>query len=341
MGGSLAAQWEASFARYLAKFVQAYEAAGCRSSASRCRTSRCTRRTIRRCRCRPTQQARIIANHLGPRFAADGIAAKIVAYDHNWDNTAYPLQVLNDPARDRMSPARRFMRMPATSRPSQPCTTPTRTRTFISPRSPAATGQRISATISSGTRRTSSLAARATGRRRRSLWNLALESERQSASGRLQRLPRRGHDQQHDRRVTFNEEFYVLGQVTTAIQPDAVRIGSNDQRRHNTVAFLNPDGSRVLMALNPNPLPRRCGCTKTASTSCIRSPASRSRRSCGMTAAADFDNGGFDQEDFSKAADRSTHGPSSATPTATSRPAAEAVLGGDKSLKLYGQFNGS
>ena len=55
--------------------------------------------------------------------------------------------------------------------------------------------------------------------------------------------------------VTFSEEFYTLGQVTKVVQPGAVRINSPTNATLNTVAFLNPDGSRVLIALNPNSTP--------------------------------------------------------------------------------------
>ncbi len=44
------------------------------------------------------QQATFIKDHLGPAFAAAGNEVKIIAYDHNADNTAYPLTVLGDAA---------------------------------------------------------------------------------------------------------------------------------------------------------------------------------------------------------------------------------------------------
>ena len=48
------------------------------------------------------------------------------------------------------------------------------------------------------------------------------------------------------------EEFYSLGQATKVVQPGAVRIDSTSDGNINSVAFLNPDGSRALIALNPN-----------------------------------------------------------------------------------------
>lgn len=46
----------------------------------------------------PGDQATFIKNNLGPAFQAANITTKIIAYDHNCDNPAYPLAVLNDTA---------------------------------------------------------------------------------------------------------------------------------------------------------------------------------------------------------------------------------------------------
>ena len=43
-------------------------------------------------------QATFIKNNLGPAFQTANINTKIIAYDHNCDNPAYPLAVLNDTA---------------------------------------------------------------------------------------------------------------------------------------------------------------------------------------------------------------------------------------------------
>ena len=45
--------------------------------------------------------------------------------------------------------------------------------------------------------------------------------------------------------ITFNAEFYSLGQMTKVIRPNAVRIASVTTAAANTVAFLNPDGSQA------------------------------------------------------------------------------------------------
>lgn len=42
------------------------------------------------------EQINFVKNHLGPALQAASLNTKIIAYDHNWDNTTYAISVLND-----------------------------------------------------------------------------------------------------------------------------------------------------------------------------------------------------------------------------------------------------
>jgi glucosylceramidase len=71
--------------------------------------------------------------------------------------------------------------------------------------------------------------------------------------------------------VNFRPSYFQLGQVSAFVQPGAVRVGTNSfvsyyqNGRKNygvtpgldDVAFLNPDGSHVLVAFNNSTSPRR------------------------------------------------------------------------------------
>jgi glucosylceramidase len=52
--------------------------------------------------------------------------------------------------------------------------------------------------------------------------------------------------------VSYNAEYYVLGQASKFVKPGAVRIDSNTFGAGNVedVAFRNPDGSTALIVLN-------------------------------------------------------------------------------------------
>ena len=142
--------------------------------------------------------------------------------------------------------------------------------------------------------------------------------------------------------VTFNEEFYVLGQVTKAVQPGAIRVNSttNSATQHRRLL----ESGRLAGARSrsiPIPRPRRSASSKTASILTIRFPANRWPRFFGTTAGPTSTTAVSTTAAFSRAAARSTPGRCSATPPAMSPSQNEAVLAGDKSLKLFGQFNGS
>jgi len=44
----------------------------------------------------PADQAITVIHSLGPKLQAAGLTAKLISYDHNWNNAWYPVQVLND-----------------------------------------------------------------------------------------------------------------------------------------------------------------------------------------------------------------------------------------------------
>ena len=44
------------------------------------------------------QQKRLIGRYLGPDLRHAGLQTQLLAYDHNWDHTEYPIEVLSDSA---------------------------------------------------------------------------------------------------------------------------------------------------------------------------------------------------------------------------------------------------
>ena len=96
-GGSLAAQWQASYALYLEKSVEAYQSAGLPFDTLTLQNEPLNTSDYPTMSMSASQQVDLIKNNVGPLFASKGLTTKILAYDHNWDNTAYPTQVLSDP----------------------------------------------------------------------------------------------------------------------------------------------------------------------------------------------------------------------------------------------------
>nr|MDA3852177.1 hypothetical protein [Spirochaetaceae bacterium] len=90
------------------------------------------------------------------------------------------------------------------------------------------------------------------------LWNLALDKEggpniRQPASTPWD-ICRGVLTLDIENNQVFKEvEYYVIGQMSRFVLPGAVRIQSSQNDSLLTVAFINPDGSKVLVVLNKDP----------------------------------------------------------------------------------------
>jgi hypothetical protein len=339
-GGSLAAQWEESFSRYLTKFVQAYAERGFPIDAITLQNEPLHTANYPTMSMSATQQARIISSHLGPRFVADDISTKIVAYDHNWDNTAYPLQVLDDPAARPYVAGTAFHAyagsVAAQSTVHNAYPEKDIYFTEISGGDWATNfgdnlvwySQNI---IIGGARNWAKTGL---------LWNLALDQNGDPHLGGCSDCRGVVTINNATGGVTFNEEFYVLGQATTAVQSDAVRIGSTSAAAINTVAFQNPDGSRVLYALNPNPAATLLRLYENGQHLMYQLPGKSIATFLWDAGGADFDNGGFDQGGYHQGGGSLDAWTVFGNASGNVSAAGETALHGDKALKLYGQFSG-
>lgn len=139
--------------------------------------------------------------------------------------------------------------------------------------------------------------------------------------------------------VTFNEEFYSLGQMTKAIQPNAVRINSTANASFNTVAFQNPDGSRALVALNPNSTTSTIRVYVDGEHFTYAIPGKSVATFLWDADGADFDNGSFDDGAYHLGGGSLDAWVSFGNTASNVVASSQAVLEGEKALKLFGQFN--
>lgn len=253
IGGELDPQWHASYATYLQKFVEAYEAEGHPiDTLSLANEPLFTPTSYPGMGMSATQQIDLIKNHVGPGFAGAGLSTELLAYDHNWDNTAYPIQVLNDPD------ARQYVAGTAFHGYAGDVSAQTVVRN-------AHPDKEIYFTEISGGDFAPNFEDNLVWYARNLLiggarnwgatvimWNLALDENGDPHLGGCPNCRGVVTVDSQSGAVTHNEEFYALGQASQFVQPGAVRIGSTSINNFmETVAFENPDGSRVLLALNP------------------------------------------------------------------------------------------
>lgn len=340
-GGSLRTNYEASYALYLAKFIQAYEAEGLPIDALTLQNEPLHTSNYPTMSMSATQQVNLIKNHVGPLFQTEGITTKILAYDHNWDNTDYPLQVLNDPD------SRQYVAGTAFHAYAGNVSAQTTVHNAYPDKDIYFTE------ITGGDWATNFadnlvwnfqnifIGATRNWAKTALLWNLALDQNDGPHQGGCDNCRGVVTINNVTGNVTYNEEFYSLGQMTKAIQPNAVRINSPSNSELNTVAFTNPDGSHVLVALNPNSTTSTIRVYQGGQHFNYQIPGKSVATFLWDAEGADFDNGGFDDGAYHLGGGSIDTWTSYGNTIGNVGVSSEAVLDGEKSLKLYGQFSGS
>ncbi|KQW98641.1 RICIN domain-containing protein [Flavobacterium sp. Root420] len=97
VGGSLQTQYYAAYARYFVKYFDAMAAQGISIWGITPQNEPENPNNEPSMLMNSTEQKNFINNQLGPQMAAAGYGGiKIIAFDHNCDNTAYPIDVLNN-----------------------------------------------------------------------------------------------------------------------------------------------------------------------------------------------------------------------------------------------------
>ena len=197
------------------------------------------------------EQTAFLAKYLGPAFRDAGLKTRIFIFDHNWDLIEYPLQVLSDPAAAAfasgiathcyggVSTAQNELheRFPGKDIWMTECSGGEWQTGKILP-------QQIRLIIDA-TRNWAQAVV---------LWNLALNQLHQPYLGGCTTC--RGivtvNDSMQPAQVTATVDYTALAHLSKFVVPGAYRIESNTfgQGSLEDVAFLNPDGSVVLLVMN-------------------------------------------------------------------------------------------
>ncbi len=253
-GGSVDPANFGALAQYFVKFTQAYQAQGVSiyailpqneplfSTGSYPSTAMSA-----------ADQANFIGNLLGPAMHSAGLTqVKIIAYDHNWDHPEYPQAVLGDSKAAGYVAGAAFHCYAGD---------PNGQVTFHN----AYPAKDIWFTECSGTVGSSFagdlkwnadkllIGAVRNYARSVSLWNLVLDQNYGPKNGGCQncRALVTVDNSSGSAKVTYNVEYYVIGQAAKFVKPGAYRVEStSNPGAIETVGFLNPDGSKALLALN-------------------------------------------------------------------------------------------
>jgi glucosylceramidase len=241
-GGHLLSRYYGALAEYFVKFLAAYLAEGIPVYAVQPQNEPLAQTSYPSMYWDASDQARFIASYLGPTLAAAHLHAKILGFDHNWDQPGYPVTLLSDPI-------------------ASPYIAGTAWHTYFG--APSAMRSVHALYPAKDTYETESSAASPADMfinaardwsRTGVMWNIALDT-----SGGP--LPNRSGCRGCIGLVTidqaagtyrFTKNYYQIGHFSRFVQPGAVRIASTSygSRSIEDVAFENPDGGKVLVLFN-------------------------------------------------------------------------------------------
>ncbi|MFT3902483.1 MAG: glycoside hydrolase family 30 beta sandwich domain-containing protein [Niabella sp.] len=97
VGGSLDPQYYDVYAKYFVKYIEAMKANGITIDAVTVQNEPQHGGNNPSMVMSAAEQAEFVKSSLGPAFKAAGLSTKIIIWDHNCDNPNYPITVLNDP----------------------------------------------------------------------------------------------------------------------------------------------------------------------------------------------------------------------------------------------------
>jgi glucosylceramidase len=232
------------YAKYLVKFIQAYEERSVPIYALTVQNEPFSPvSTYPGMLFSARQEAHFIGSYLGPALESAHLSTKILVYDQNWDGANYPLEILEDQVAQLYVDGiawHGYHGDPSVMENIQekyPTIEQyiTESSPGIAPWSP---GQLIAKTMGYGVKGVM-------------LWNLALDS---------QGGPKIGIGCNHcTGLVTINQQtgsfsltrdYYELAQVSKAVDPGSHRIASTKPADLDMVAFKTTDGSKVVVVYN-------------------------------------------------------------------------------------------
>lgn len=258
IGGSLQGQYYGSYADYFVKFFQGYEAAGLPFDTMTVQNEPQHGGNHPSMTMNAWEQATFIGDHLGPELAAAGIDTEIIAFDHNWDNWDYPVTVMDDPeARTYATGAAFHGYGGSVGQQSDFQMAHPDKDIYFSEQSGGIWAPNYSDNLMYFTRDIV-IGATRNWAKTSILWNIALdENNGPYLNGGCGGCRGVVTINTADGSVQKNEEYYSIAHASKFVKPGAVRIDTDTiDNVIETVGFVNPDGSRVLIAVNPADISR-------------------------------------------------------------------------------------
>ncbi|WP_299012375.1 glycoside hydrolase family 30 beta sandwich domain-containing protein [uncultured Polaribacter sp.] len=248
IGGSLKPEYYETYANYFVKYIKAYQLEGISVDAITIQNEPHHDGNNPSMYMEAKEQAEFIKNNLGPKFASEKIETKIIVWDHNADNTSYPISIYNDAEANKYIDGAAFHLYAGdiNSLSNVHNTYPDKnlyfTEQWVGVNSKFAENLRW---------HTRELIVGATRNWCKTVleWNLASNSrlEPHTPGGCTECLGALTIDGNN---VIKNDAYYIIAHASKLVRPGSIRIGSNYSNDFPNVAFKTPNNEIIVIVLN-------------------------------------------------------------------------------------------
>ncbi len=252
-GGSLKPGYYDAYARYFVKYIQAMAAEGIRIDAVTLQNEPENPHNTPSMLMTADEQREFVRDHLGVVFEKAGIDTKIVVFDHNCDNPDYPIAILDDPA------AKQYIDGSAFHLYLGEIEAMTKVHEAHPDRNLYFTEQWTSGKGDFGDDlqwHVKNLIVGASRNWSRNVleWNLASDRDFGPHTDDGGCTECMGALTIGDT-VVRNVSYYIIAHASRFVQPGSVRIGSNIAGDLHNVAFITPEGKKILIVVNDSHRP--------------------------------------------------------------------------------------
>lgn len=203
----------------------------------------------------PEDRATFVGQHLGPLLRDAGMETKILDWDHNWDLPQQPLTVLsNEQARPFIAGVAWHCYGGDVSAQSQVRDAFPDKDVFFTE---CSGGEWTPAFADSFIWTMKNLIIGSTEHWARGvlMWNLALDENYGPHAGGCGNCRGVVKIDSQTGAIERNQEYYAFGHASRFVRPGARRVATAEPEGLQAVAFVNPDGERVLIVLNEGAAP--------------------------------------------------------------------------------------
>ena len=249
-GGNLQPKYYDVYAQYFVKYIKAMKAAGIPIDAVTPQNEPLNPLNNPSMSMKATEQEEFVKNHLGPAFQAAGLSTKIIVYDHNCDQPTYPLTILAD------ADAAKYVDGSAFHLYAGMITTLGQVHDAYPTKHVYFTEQYVAGPSNFAGdlewhMKNLIIGAPRNWSRNVVEWNMAADANYgpHTAGGCSNCL---GAFTINSTSITRNTSYYIIAHASKFVRPGSVRVASDMFGSLPNVAYLTPDGKKVLIVLNDN-----------------------------------------------------------------------------------------